>query len=836
MKFTLKAGAGLGLIFLGSLAFLPSVGSETMPDSRQKLAAVKNSLQAYLKATFLSKSEFEKEWVQTHQRLLNEGRYNHQRGGLTLRVRRLTHQIVDESNYRKIETDIIVPWENAWKTSDSDAFQKLTTDKAELEPFGAALPAAWRKIEGINEYQWREGNSLITKSHHASDLQKYLDNFKTIQTFDLDVFENKILMADRAEDYSFDKSRLAIRFDLRGYTEQGERRHDRGMLYASVKQVAGIWKISKLTLAYGDSLIATRKPSFVSKTKGSGIDRATVYTREEAIRRGGFAMAISDYNGDAIPDIYLGAYGEGSLWKGRKDGTYVEDKAAGIKPHTRVKSAVFSDFDNDGDKDLILVRFTRKKELGDIIFYKNEEGRFTQAKDFIDQRFPSDYAMPATVGDFDKDGLLDLYVGFPGLTDFTALGRRDPADEKMVPQGLYFFTEKGTFKNRTARLATRGNVFPHAAMAVDYDTDGDMDIIVVDDKNNLSPLYKNNGTGHFQQVADTIGLGSWGYGMGVAAADLFNVGRLEFLMTNVAFTAHNRMTNSLKTNFDKLSLRREGFRVFKNNGEGMFNEITGQRGLTYPGEGAAGVEFLDYNNDGWLDIYVSNGLWSGTDKHNDISSLYSQSLFALQQRLDLIGSRTFSTSFLNILRSFKGDVYNTDKKGDSRPSMAGFQRNRLYRNMGDGTFVEVAFLEGIDSISDGYMVAKADLNQDGKMDLVLRNCDPGTEANRYPALEIFENVHPNANSLSVSLQGFVSNRDAIGANVFVTVDGSTQLQQMLANTGAVQSQYRLIFGLGNNKVAEKVEIHWPAGHKTTLRNVPAGAHHYIEPKLKASLR
>lgn len=174
----------------------------------------------------------------------------------------------------------------------------------------------------------------------------------------------------------------------------------------------------------------------------------------------------------------------------------------------------------------------------------------------------------------------------------------------------------------------------------------------------------------------------------------------------------------------------------------------------------------------------------------------------------------------------------TIETAKSRPHLAGFQRNRLFRNKGDGTFLEVGYLENIDSIADGYIMAKADIDNDGKMDIVLRNGDPGTSEVNFPAVQVFKNESQEGNdSIRLKLLADISESDAVGATVTVTAGNMTQYQQLIANNGAAQSEEILQFGIGHNKVASKVVITWPVSKKvTTLYNVKPGLHVIKEKK------
>jgi hypothetical protein len=158
-------------------------------------------------------------------------------------------------------------------------------------------------------------------------------------------------------------------------------------------------------------------------------------------------------------------------------------------------------------------------------------------------------------------------------------------------------------------------------------------------------------------------------------------------------------------------------------------------------------------------------------------------------------------------------------------SMAGFQSNRLYKNIGDSRFVDVAYVEGVDSPYDGYVVAKADINGDGVQDLVLRNADPGIISIKNPPVQIFMGQKDKNPGIKLKLIGTASNKDAVGSEVAVKVEGMPlQFQQVIANNGCAQSEKALFFSLGSSQVAKEVRIKWPSGKVDILRNLEPGSH------------
>ena len=126
------------------------------------------------------------------------------------------------------------------------------------------------------------------------------------------------------------------------------------------------------------------------------------------------------------------------------------------------------------------------------------------------------------------------------------------------------------------------------------------------------------------------------------------------------------------------------------------------------------------------------------------------------------------------------------------------------------------------------MPAFADVDQDGRLDLLVRNCDPGTPQYQYPSLRLYKNKAANDNSISISLQGVESNRDAVGAKVTIRIGDTIQVREIDTVSGAAQSEMVAFFGLGSADQVDEVRIQWPSGQIDTHQNVQAGRINYTE--------
>lgn len=692
----------------------------------------------------------------------------------------------------------------------------------------------------INLASYRGNTKELDLKTFKNDLSQYFANFTSIRSVKFEPTDYKMTVTDRASDLRPIKFTSQINFTLKGIDKNGLLREDRGSLTGSVIKVNEQWLLG--SLLFEDTLRLTKSGSHYQELdlKAAGLDSLKSYERLEAIRRGGYTLALTDFNKDGYVDFLLGAYGKLQIYSGSKNGKFTPVIDSGIEEHTLVKSAIFADLNNDGHKDLLVVRFvevdkavlkdhlhkvsnkvhsridkTQKTQVNSVVIYKNlGNGKFEKASE-INDSIPAEHAMPAAIADFDNDGLLDIYIGYPGVKDFTTFVKDASTKIGKKAQGVYLnkgnfsFSEKSMNKKQRYEVFTEENmIYPHSAMAVDYNQDGHMDIVVVDDRGNLSVAYKNLGKANFIVDNSALEFQNYGIGMGLAVADYNNDGKLDMALTNVAFNHRNRLGNSCQANWkvdvskDFDLVPREGMRLFQatNNKELKLIDVTKSSGVLDVGDGLGGVEFLDYDNDGLQDFYVTNGLWTGTSPHFDLTGAFNRALkHDLEEGL-LEGPVNTRSFIMDILAHYK------DSKGQT-PSMAGFQENKLFKNLGKGKFIEVGYLEGVDSIADGYVVGTADINSDGVLDLILRNADPGVKDVKFSPLQIYLGKKSGKGSVQISLEGSISNRDAIGAQLIGKAKGvPLQTRQLIANNGTIQSEQLLWFSLGEHYQLDELTI------------------------------
>jgi hypothetical protein len=481
------------------------------------------------------------------------------------------------------------------------------------------------------------------------------------------------------------------------------------------------------------------------------------------------------------------------------------------------------DYDNDGRLDIFVVnaaplsdptpKGTIPQKTGpkywNRLYHQKIDGTFEDVTEKAGLQGVG-YGMGVAVGDYDNDGFEDLFV--------TAFGGNR----------LYHNNGNGTFTDVTEQAGVAGSGWSTSAAWVDLDGDGLLDLVVLrylkwdfddiycgerregyrsychpDSFHAIDPLvYHNDGKGHFTEIAQKSGLGLPGKGLGIALADYDRDGRIDL------FVANDSMPEFL----------------YHNKGDGTFEEVALQSGVAVDSEGhtyaGMGVDFADYNNDGWPDLVV-------TDLASQIYALYRNNgdgTFNYESYPSGIGLMSMKHSgwgvrFLDYDNDGWKDLlitqgHDLDTIQLTFPDLRYKEPMVLARNTGKG-FVDVSAQAGevFQKAWVGRGLAIGDIDNDGRLDAVVTTND-GT-------LRVLHNSTQNQNHwLTLELVGHKSNRDAIGAEVrVVTAKGSQWATVSTAGSYLSSSDKRVHFGLGSETSAQSIEIRWPSGIRQTLKDV-----------------
>ena len=526
-------------------------------------------------------------------------------------------------------------------------------------------------------------------------------------------------------------------------------------------------------------------------------------------------IAIGDVDGDGLPDIYfLGGPGPNKLYRQIGDFRFedITEQAGLDGVDTWSAGAAMVDIDGDGDLDIYACNYVAPN----LLYINRGDGIFTeQAKaygvDFVDASL-----MPAFC-DYDRDGDLDFYLLTNRYEDPNGLPEPSPLQIKdgrpyLPPELETYYTivikgnriirealgrqdyllrnnGDGTFTDVTRQAGMGGRRGDGlSATWWDFNRDGLPDLYVANDFNTPDYLFENNGDGTFTEVIEQhIPHTTW-FSMGADVADINNDGLLDFYVADMSATTHFMEKTSMGAmNAEKLALvagpppqiMRNA--LYLNTGTDRFMEAACLAGLA-DSNWTWSIKFPDLDNDGRVDVFVTNGVARNTT-HSDHSVPLPQ----------LVHKHMF-------------DFY-----VDLPPRT---EQNLTLRNLGDLQFEDVSHEWGADHVGMSYAAAYADFDRDGDLDMVVANL--GEE------VSVYRNTSTTGHRVLVRLRGTVGDTQGIGATVRIHTAAGEQVRQLKTSSGFMGSDESLVhFGLGPHETIERMTIQWISSHVQTFENLEA---------------
>lgn len=519
------------------------------------------------------------------------------------------------------------------------------------------------------------------------------------------------------------------------------------------------------------------KPSFIDVTKHAGLEGVVVDgtpEKKSILDVNGSGVCWLDYNNDGLVDLFIvnGSTVEdlksgkrrpqrNYLYRNDGRGKFTEVTGqAGVSGRGWGQGCAAADINNDGFTDLLVTNFGVNE-----LFRNNGDGTFAEGAQKAGISGGNAWHTGAAFADYDNDGWVDLFVA--GYVDFDVNAAKNylalcsyrslptfcgPRGFRGAPHALYHNNHDGTFTDVTeqAGVANKESYFGLGVLFQDLDGDGRADILVANDAC-FNYFYHNEGDGKFKEDALSKGIaccrdGTEQANMGVAVGDYDNDGKPDVFITTYSD---------------------DHYTLYKNQGE-MFNDVTRETGLyyaTHPFMGW-GTTFLDFNNDGFRDLFAANGhLFPEVDHYFKNATSYRQ-----------------------------------------RPLLLQNEQGQKFRDVGDETG-----LSGLEKhVARG--AAAADFDNDGRVDIAVVNLD------ETPTL--IRNAFPSEHHwLRIRTVGKRSNRSGIGARIEVNAGDLKQVDWV--HTGGSflsQNDMRVHFGLRSNKRAD-VKVYWPSGVVDTVRDV-----------------
>jgi hypothetical protein len=510
----------------------------------------------------------------------------------------------------------------------------------------------------------------------------------------------------------------------------------------------------------------------------------------------GSGVAIGDYDGDGRPDIFVvNKTGKCRLF--RNLGGYkfedVTDKAGIVGTEGAWNGGVtFVDINNDGLLDIYLCRFNAPN----LLFVNQGDGTFKEMAhayglDVVDA------SVQASFCDYDRDGWLDVYI----VTNILDIAKH-PNGQKDY---LFHNNRDGTFTDVTERAGISGEGQGHSATWWDFDNDGWPGLYVANDFGTPDKLYRNNRDGTFTDVIGSVVPHTSFSSMASDTGDVNNDGFIDFLVADMARTTHQEDQRTEATSRSKTrdtsdnstaAPKYQFSALFINTGTGRCLEAAKLAGIAAT-DWTWSVRFEDMDNDGRLDLFVTNGM--NRDQNN----------------VDLMTRQMSAETPAERIRLMR-----------ESPILA--EKHLAFRNMGDLRFEDVSAAWGLDQKGVSFGAAFGDLSGDGNLDLVYANYQAG--------VTILRNDCDSGHVVNVDLRGTASNRYGVGSTIKVESALGIQVRQLWLARGYMSSSEPMVhFGLGKDTVIRRMTVTWPSGRVQTFENLPVDRRYTVtEPSAPAA--
>jgi hypothetical protein len=504
----------------------------------------------------------------------------------------------------------------------------------------------------------------------------------------------------------------------------------------------------------------------------------------------GTGVAIGDYDGDGRPDIFVVSktrscrlFRNLGNWKfedvTEKAGVGDKGDAAGIWK----QGATFVDVDNNGLLDIYVCRYGAPN----LLYINQGDGTFKEEAGARGLAV-ADASVMAAFCDFDRDGFLDVFIQTNILDASHPTGQRDY---------LFHNNGDGTFTDVTERAGISGEAQGHSCVWWDYDGDGWPDLYVANDFAMPDKLYHNNRDGTFTDTLDSVVPHTTYSSMGSDLGDVNNDGLIDLFVAEMAPTTHQKDQRTMASMRALLEDPPENSAappqymrnaLFINTGTGRCLEAACLAGLSAT-DWTWSPRFEDLDNDGRLDLFVTNGM--NRELHN----------------VDLNSRKELAETIAEKLRIDKAS-----------PPLV--EQHLAFRNMGDLRFEDVSAAWGLNQRGISFGSAFGDLDGDGNLDIVHANYEGG--------VTLLRNDADAGRSVVIALHGTRSNRFGVGSTVRIETDSGAQVRTLVLARGVLSSSEPILhFGLGENAKIRRLIVSWPSGHIQSFSDLAADRRYTI---------
>jgi Flp pilus assembly protein TadD/peroxiredoxin len=739
-----------------------------------------------------------------------------------------TDEFVTEKYAAEIEL-ILKQWSQALKTSahDMSSLAKFVDPSIEASSLIAAKENTLRTGGGIDITKRQFGAGIVSgREQFLKEVRDFLGPVSRVETAEFEITSIEAITSNPLV------VQLDIRYDIVAVRSDDRREERVGHWHTEwLRDPSDGWKTRRWQ-ADEETLGLAQAPVFIDVThQALG---ATASYRNQMLRGvdywrtvldgacgidvyGNNGLAAGDFDNDGFDDLYVcqPAGLPNRLYRNRGDGTFEDvTEKSGVNVVDNTACALFADFENKGLQDLLVVCGS-----GPLLFLNQGDGTFLLKRDAFKFASPPQGTFThAAIADYDCDGRLDIYFCvynyYLGLDQY-----HYPVpyfDARNGPPNFLFRNEgNATFIDRTeaAGLNSNNDRYSFACAWGNHDSRGFPDLYVANDFGR-SNLYRNNGDGTFTDISTDANVEDVGAGMSACWSDFDNAGNQDIYAANMWSAAGQRVSTqkifheNAPENIRALYRRHaRGNSLYRNLGDGKFQNISEQAGVAM-GRWSWCSDFWDFDHDGYPDLYVANGYISGPEQNN-LSSFFWRQVVGKSPD-DATPSQAYEHGWNALNELIRSDN-----------SWSGYERNVMFANNRDGTFSEVSGAVGLDCLEDSRSFVLADLDHDGRLEVILKN-------RNAPQLRIFHNAQKDlGHSIAFRLRGQKSNRDGIGTEIKLEAGDLRQTKYLQAGSGFLaQHSKEIFFGVGKQDSTLQATIRWPSGLTQEFKDLPVN--HRIE--------
>ncbi|MBC61612.1 MAG: hypothetical protein CMP11_04075 [Zetaproteobacteria bacterium] len=624
--------------------------------------------------------------------------------------------VIDESDQYYIDHKLINKWEKSWEEKEFNVFRGLLEENGAFQKFSIK----YKILE--DSPVWDLGGKDAEVDEFMLDVTRYLNSFIKIDS--VNVFTVKYLIE---KDWRQPLKTMPVRrklniiLETRGVIEKGSKVVDKGNLTINLKRTKGFWQIEHLKFDTMNRFYYNKSYSYQKSEEQKsfhGISHEEASKNYTAVD--GNVLSLKQSNGLAFYNF-------------DDQTSQLSSKAfQSLKIKDNIRYIKFHDFNHDGKKDLFVITFNKNKNYLGIIIYKKNDNKYQKVYEdnYTNVKLADDLSIEVLVADFNGNGYDDILIPFSEKSG-KILHLKNLSG--YIENRGYFLFKKKNNENFDQTLEFSDKKYS----LVNWNKDSLSDLFILDPSNPKFYVYVNNNGSELQKVIERKFNVKAQKRSQITWEDLNNDGSDDLILSQFVWKESERFLSSCKDNWNakisdkiKNNFITKGLYIFLRQEDNLI-ELELEK-IKHNFYAIRDLGFFDFNKDGYQDIYIARGGWSGEIKYADISSLITRYEFLKLAALlkNMPSSFDDSKLYTSIVENEKILYQTRDKKVWTSYSAMGFVKDIVLKNHGDGTFSEFDYFLNIDETKDSMGVYMADINDDGTDDLILESKNKNHSVNK----------------------------------------------------------------------------------------------------------